>query len=885
MLDEFFGTPASATRFRFTRASFRRAPRTDEEARGTGRDGRAGETRRTRRRMRTRRSSRGELTPPGPDPRRFGPTVDDDRAGAQRRPESRSGSPPAPDTIGDVAPSEPARSVAQALTCRPEDVRKPSRRPRGVHGGGKPGGGDPSTRHHDGMHRNYMAYKIEKLGEQNDVASTGQTGVFAGVSVYVNGLTDPPWMDIKEIMLANGGKFANYYSRSTVTHVVCQRLTNAKLDALARSDRDHPPVVTPAWVTGSLAAGRLLPCAEFALEGTLEPGVRRMTSLLPRAEKEKEKEKEKPPSTDPATEETDGDETEEDADDDVLPTQDDVDVDDDGAPAEPDPRTPRESKNSTDAGFEPVTLTRCASSSPPPRSTSRTVARGREGGVRGGVRRARGGGGSTSDRARRRGGGVGGGRRRRGRRGRGGDVRSEAAAVAAALAAAGVPATAAPVKVPDVPRGGTVAVVLAAVSSRRGNPEVTGSNPGGGVRAGALKSAMKTPAARRGDDDRDRGRSVRWSNRVAEDIAGNDGTDDDAVTRRLPVRISEEEEATTRDTNVRPRPSPASTSMPPPPPTRRSSFFADAANPSMDRIDPALLAAMPPEVRAELMHGTGGGSGRAGSRGGGPNQPSLRRFMAPASSGESLGAGSGGSGGGSAGVGATKRGWDAFGSILGMRRGNDAKRVRPSEPAEPVEPVEPVAEAAFGSNLPESYSQIDGSFLEAIGEEERARLREHYRAVAENRGASNAEAPGRIELEGHEAGEEEVDDGATGEDVVVALVADGDVDAFRAALEACVEGADVAGAAVDVDAESTIAGQSSDMSDITTIAGDILAAQCEAQCEAHHLESAVRLMLCGKAWAERRGPGSAWAAAFERARVRVAEAVRREYDGAELFLG
>ena len=209
-------------------------------------------------------------------------------------------------------------------------------------------------------------------------------------------------------------------------------------------------------------------------------------------------------------------------------------------------------------------------------------------------------------------------------------------------------------------------------------------------------------------------------------------------------------------------------------------------------------------------------------------------------------------------MGATKRGWDAFGSVLGMRRGNAAaaKRVRPSEPAEPVEPV---AEAAFGSNLPESYSQIDGSFLEAIGEEERARLWEHYRAVghvgqsSENRGASNVEALGRIELEGHEAGEEEVDDGATGEDVVVALVADGDVDAFRAALEACVEGAECAGAAVDVDSESTSRIQSSDVSGITTIAGDILAAQCEAQCEAHHLESAVRLMLCGKAWAERRG--------------------------------
>ena len=154
----------------------------------------------------------------------------------------------------------------------------------------------------------------------------------------------------------------------------------------------------------------------------------------------------------------------------------------------------------------------------------------------------------------------------------------------------------------------------------------------------------------------------------------------------------------------------------------------------------------------------------------------------------------------------------------------------------------------------------------------------------------NADAPeGRIELEGHEAaGEEEADDGATGEDVVVALVADADVDAFRAALAACVEGGDSPGgdspgaAAVDVDTESTSLNQSSDIVDV---AGDILAAQCEAQCEAHHLESAVRLMRCGKAMAERRGAGSAWAAAFERARVRVAEAVRREYDGAELFLG
>ena len=173
-----------------------------------------------------------------------------------------------------------------------------------------------------------MAHKIEKLGEQNDAVSAG-VGVFAGVSVYVNGLTTPPWMDIKEIMLANGGKFANYYSRSVVTHIVCQHLTNAKLDALRRSDRDHPPVVTPDWVTASLDAGKTLPCAEFALEGTLEPGVRRMTTMLARMAPPPPPDPDPDPEVDP---DEDGNQTEEEEEEDVdiLPTQDDDDDEWDG---------------------------------------------------------------------------------------------------------------------------------------------------------------------------------------------------------------------------------------------------------------------------------------------------------------------------------------------------------------------------------------------------------------------------------------------------------------------------------------------------------------------------------------------------------------------------
>ena len=314
--------------------------------------------------------------------------------------------------------------------------------------------------------------------------------------------------------------------------------------------------------------------------------------------------------------------------------------------------------------------------------------------------------------------------------------------------------------------------------------------------------------------------------------------------------------------------------MPPPQQElRRSSFFAEAANLSMDRVDPDTLAAMPPDVRAELMHGTRARGGGGGSSG--PNQPSLRRFMSRAGGGlaDAVVRGTTGEstdGGDGAGRGATKRGWDAFGSILGMRRdGGDGSGGKRARPADETVGHAPGASGDVGSDLPESYSQIDRSFLEAIGEEERARLRAHYQSVADRRRAT---AVPEIEpFETHEDlptvhidGGDFIEPGpdAIGEDAVTPLTTDAAIDAFREALTTCVQGGDV-----DVG-----------------VAGDLLAAQCEAQCEAHHLESTRRLMLCGKSLADG-SPGSAWSAAFEGVKARVLDVVRREYDGAELSLG
>ena len=168
------------------------------------------------------------------------------------------------------ADAPPVRSVHQAISCRPEDVRKPARG-NSVHRGHAPNE-DHSAVHH------YMAHKIQKLAEQNENTRTPR-GVFHKVGIHVNGITAPSWLELRDIMLANGGRFCNYYSRVTTTHIVCARLTSAKLAALKKADRNHPPVVTPAWVTQSLQQGKLLPVADFALQGTLEPGQRRIAKF------------------------------------------------------------------------------------------------------------------------------------------------------------------------------------------------------------------------------------------------------------------------------------------------------------------------------------------------------------------------------------------------------------------------------------------------------------------------------------------------------------------------------------------------------------------------------------------------------------------------------
>ncbi|KAJ1260544.1 hypothetical protein BS78_10G240600 [Paspalum vaginatum] len=110
----------------------------------------------------------------------------------------------------------------------------------------------------------YMTAKNNKLAAQFDADASNSGGLFAGVSIFVDGFTVPSSQELKEIMLNNGGRFVNYFSRHTVTHIVCSNLPDSKMRNLRAFSRGLP-VVKPAWVVDSLAENRLLNCAPYQI--------------------------------------------------------------------------------------------------------------------------------------------------------------------------------------------------------------------------------------------------------------------------------------------------------------------------------------------------------------------------------------------------------------------------------------------------------------------------------------------------------------------------------------------------------------------------------------------------------------------------------------------
>ena len=121
-------------------------------------------------------------------------------------------------------------------------------------------------------HGDYQVKKDAKLAAQGAEAGArlraerGDAGgasdtLFAGVRLWVNGLTDPPAEDLKAILLLHGGEFFNTHSPA-VTHIVTAQLSRAREEHLRRSKTAK--VVHAAWVLESQRLGRLQDEARFS---------------------------------------------------------------------------------------------------------------------------------------------------------------------------------------------------------------------------------------------------------------------------------------------------------------------------------------------------------------------------------------------------------------------------------------------------------------------------------------------------------------------------------------------------------------------------------------------------------------------------------------------
>lgn len=126
---------------------------------------------------------------------------------------------------------------------------------------------DRTNGYEDG--RGYMKVKKSKLAQQNDEIrealrhrnSTMRTDLFKGISINVNGRTQPTADELKRLILLNGGDYHPYYRYQTTKFMIATNLSMARMKTLRPDDR----IVKPEWITDSIQAKCVLPYQDYQL--------------------------------------------------------------------------------------------------------------------------------------------------------------------------------------------------------------------------------------------------------------------------------------------------------------------------------------------------------------------------------------------------------------------------------------------------------------------------------------------------------------------------------------------------------------------------------------------------------------------------------------------
>lgn len=120
--------------------------------------------------------------------------------------------------------------------------------------------------HHDGSFGVYMAQKILKLQEYQNVDQNYViSNIFEGCLIFVNGYTNPPIEELRRLATIHGGQFNNYHTHHT-THFVCNRFNDSQVKLLMNRQtaaKSRMFYVTSDWIMMSVKIRTRLPEADF----------------------------------------------------------------------------------------------------------------------------------------------------------------------------------------------------------------------------------------------------------------------------------------------------------------------------------------------------------------------------------------------------------------------------------------------------------------------------------------------------------------------------------------------------------------------------------------------------------------------------------------------
>lgn len=109
----------------------------------------------------------------------------------------------------------------------------------------------------------YMEAKKTKLEEQFALDTMRnpykESDLFSGISIFVNGLTNPSADELKRIMMRNGGVY-HTYQRSSTHFVIATNLPDVKVRQITSAK-----IISPQWVVDCLKENRILDYAKYLL--------------------------------------------------------------------------------------------------------------------------------------------------------------------------------------------------------------------------------------------------------------------------------------------------------------------------------------------------------------------------------------------------------------------------------------------------------------------------------------------------------------------------------------------------------------------------------------------------------------------------------------------